>query len=298
MEINIYQVDAFTSKAFGGNPAGVVPNAKDLKEKHMQKIANEMNLSETAFVTHLYDDLFNVRFFTPICEVDLCGHATIATFYTLALKGYIKPIYNGIKTVYQQTKAGRLPVEIKFVDNIVDSVIMEQATPRSLGTLGNIKDILDSMSLDISDIGVGNEFIDPEIISTGLPDIILPIKKKEVLDNLKIDFTKMANICNEMDVTGVHAFYLPEKNSDKVYTRNFGPAVGINEEAATGTANGGLMYYLVQKHLIDKNKIISLQGESLKRPSEIHCYYEQKNDGVKIKVGGKAKIVIDGIMCF
>ncbi len=102
MQINIFQVDAFTDKSFRGNPAGVVPDARLLTAEQMQKIANEMNLSETAFVIPVNDELFQVRFFTPICEVDLCGHATIATFFLLAKKGYIKSIQNGIKTVYQK----------------------------------------------------------------------------------------------------------------------------------------------------------------------------------------------------
>lgn len=298
MEIHIYQVDAFTSQPFGGNPAGVVPNAKDLSEVEMQQIANEMNLSETAFVIPLYDDLFKVRFFTPLCEVDLCGHATIATFYTLASKGYIKPIENGTKTVYQQTKVGRLPVEIKFIDNTVDSVIMEQAIPKPLGNVELLEPLLDSMSINKSQIGVGDKYIEPMIISTGLPDIILPIKNKEVLDNLKIDFCKMAEICDQLKVTGVHAFYLPTINSSEVYTRNFGPSVGINEESATGTANGALMYFLNSTKLSNQRFITSFQGESLKRPSEIQCYINEDNGRIRIKVGGKAKIVIDGIISF
>lgn len=298
MEIHIYQVDAFTSQPFGGNPAGVVPNAKGLSDLEMQQIANEMNLSETAFVIPLYDDLFKVRFFTPLCEVDLCGHATIATFYTLALKGYIKPVENGSKIVYQQTKVGRLPVEIIFIDYCVDSVIMEQAVPRLLGTVELLDPLLDSMSLYRSHIGVGDKYIEPMIISTGLPDIILPIKSKEVLDNLKIDFCKMAEVCNKLRVTGVHAFYLPTLYSQEVYTRNFGPSVGINEESATGTANGALMYFLNSTKLINQKFITSFQGESLGRPSEIQCYMDEDGGEIKIKVGGKAKIVIDGIISF
>jgi len=84
MDIIIYQVDAFTDKPFGGNPAGVVTDARSLTDENMQKIAMEMNLSETAFVISKGDNNYQVRFFTPKCEVDLCGHATIATFYTLA----------------------------------------------------------------------------------------------------------------------------------------------------------------------------------------------------------------------
>lgn len=88
-KVSIYQVDAFTGKPFAGNPAGVVPEAEGLVGEELQLIAREMNLSETAFVTRSQDAGadFDVRFFTPVTEVDLCGHATIATFHLLAELG-------------------------------------------------------------------------------------------------------------------------------------------------------------------------------------------------------------------
>ncbi|WP_313756672.1 PhzF family phenazine biosynthesis protein [Tissierella sp.] len=294
MEINIYQVDAFSDKTFGGNPAGVVLDAEYLTEDTMQNIAKEMNLSETAFVTIKDDNLFTVRFFTPACEVDLCGHATIATFYTLAKLGYIKPIYNGIKTVYQNTKIGKLSVDIIFRDGEVDKVFMEQATPKEIKSITDMSSLTKSMRINIEDIGVLDNIIYPEIISTGLPDVILPINKKEVLDKLDIDMKELENVSQQLDITGVHAFYLPKIDSKFVYTRNFAPLVGIDEEAATGTSNGALIYFLKKNNLIKDNRIISYQGESMNRPSTIHCQIEEDMERSIIKVGGNAKIVIKG----
>lgn len=296
MDINIYQVDAFSDKAFGGNPAGVVLDARYLTEDTMQSIAKEMNLSETAFVTSVDGDLFTVRFFTTVCEVDLCGHATIATFHTLTKMGYILPIDDGIKRVYQETKAGKLAVDIMFKDGEVDKIFMEQAIPREIDIINDISPLLKSMGISMEDIGVLNDTIYPEIISTGLPDIILPIKKKEVLDGLDIDMKSLAEISKNLGVTGVHAFYLPEINSKIVYTRNFAPLVGIDEEAATGTSNGALIYFLKKNKLIEDNEITSYQGESMNRPSIIHCKIEDKDGSLIVKVGGNAKIVINGII--
>lgn len=296
MEINIYQVDAFSDKAFGGNPAGVVLDAKYLTEDIMQSIAKEMNLSETAFVTSIDEDLFTVRFFTPVCEVDLCGHATIATFHTLAKMRYIEPIDDGIKTVYQYTRAGKLSVDIMFKDREVDKIFMEQATPKEIGIVNDLNPLLKSMGINIEDVGVSDDMVYPEIISTGLPDIILPIKKKEVLDKLTIDVKSLSKISENLGVTGVHAFYLPEKNSKFVYTRNFAPLVGIDEEAATGTSNGGLIYFLKKNKLINDDNIVSYQGESLNRPSIIHCKIKEDDGNSIVKVGGNAKVVINGIM--
>lgn len=298
MEINIFQVDAFSSESFGGNPAGVVPNAKLLKTDDMQKIANEMNLSETAFVHQLDDKLFKVRFFTPICEVDLCGHATIATFYTLANKGYIKSIENGIIRAELETNIGKLAIDINYKNGEPSYILMEQNSPKSFGILEDIDELLESMNLIKTQIGVLGEYLNPEIISTGLPDIILPIKDRDVLDNLVIDFNKLAVVSQKYNVTGVHAFYLPEKNSNVVYVRNFAPLVGINEESATGTSNGALIYYLKKNNLIKDNEIVALQGRSLNRPSEIYCFIEEDGEKFKVKVGGNARIVMEGIIKF
>lgn len=298
MEINIFQVDAFSSKSFGGNPAGVVPNAKNLNTSDMQKIANEMNVSETAFVQQLDDNLFKVRFFTPICEVDLCGHATIATFYTMANKGYIKSIDNGIKRAELETNIGTFPIDINYKNGEPIYILMEQNSPKSFGYIEGIDGLLESMNLIKDQVGILDEYLEPEIISTGLPDIILPIKDKDVFDNLDIDFNKLSVVSKNHNVTGVHVFYLPEKNSKVVYVRNFAPLVGINEESATGTANGALIYYLKKNNLIIDNEIIALQGNSLNRPSEIYCFIEENGEGFKVKVGGNAKIVIEGIIKF
>jgi len=297
MSVDIYQVDAFTDKVFGGNPAGVVIDAEDLTEKQMQDIAKEMNLSETAFLTTIDPNNFIVRFFTPNSEVDLCGHATIATFYTLAKLGYIENKGKDKRTIYQETKAGRLAVEITFKKGKVDKVFMEQATPKEMGKINLIPELLLAMGIREQDMGVLGNNLHPEIISTGLPDIILPINDKETLDNLNIDIQSLIQISKKLNVTGVHAFYLPKLNSNEVYTRNFAPLVGINEEAATGTSNGALIYFLKKNKLIKSNNIISYQGESMGRPSEIYCSIEERNGKPTVIVGGTAKIVMKGSIC-
>lgn len=297
MSVDIYQVDAFTDKAFGGNPAGVVLESEGLNERQMQNIAKEMNLSETVFLSTIDPGNYKVRFFTPSCEVDLCGHGTIATFHTLAELGYISSNGKDKKTLFQETKAGKLAVEITFKNGVIDKVFMEQARPKDYGKVGEITELLLAMGINEADLGIPGYRIDPEIISTGLPDIILPINNKEILDNLQIDKGLLIKVSRKLEVTGVHAFYLPELNSKEVYTRNFAPLVGIDEEAATGTSNGALIYFLKKNKLIDGRKITAYQGESLGRPSQIYCSIEERNGGKIVTVGGRAKIVMKGRIC-
>lgn len=297
MGVNIYQVDAFTHKAFGGNPAAIVPDARSLNDTDMRNIAREMNLSETVFIVPEDEYNYQVRFFTPVSEVDLCGHGTIGAFFTLACMGYISPMSKGTKTIYQNTKAGKLSVEISYRDGEVEKVLMEQAKPRELGLVEDVEKILQAFNIERNDIGIGDEYLVPRIITTGLPDIMLPLRKRDTLDNLNVDFKKLSILSKELNVIGVHAFYLPEKNSEKVYTRNFAPLVGIPEEAATGTANGGLAYLLKKENYIEGDKIIALQGKSLNRPSYIHCQVEGEEPNYQIRVGGQARVILQGVMC-
>lgn len=296
VELTIFHVDAFTHEAFGGNPAGVVLDSKKLTTEIMQRIANELNLSETAFIKHMGDDQYHIRYFTPICEVGLCGHATIASFYTLAKQGYIKSIDNGIKTVRLITKDFKLDIDIEYQDREPMNITMEQNTPESYGVLDTIDEILFTSNLRADDIGFKDQKLNPEIISTGLKDIILPIKTKEALDKLEFDMCKLKELSKKLDAVGVHAFHLPEKDTSEVYVRNFAPLVGIDEEAATGTANGALLYYLKTHELISHNKITANQGENMKRPSKICCSIEEQNGKNIVKVGGSANITIEGIL--
>ncbi len=293
MGINIFQVDAFTNEPFGGNPAGVVPCAEGISEKVMQLVAREMNVSETAFIKREQEDLFKVRFFTPENEVELCGHATIGSFYILAKKLYIKPIENGIKTVYQDTKAGRLPVFISYKNGEVDKVTMEQAEPKSFGEVLDLEKLAKSLNLDIDDIGIEGLDVKPEIISTGLKDIIVPVKSRKILDGIEFNKDLLKEVSKDNDVVGAHVFYMEDTNKGEIYTRNFAPYVGIDEEAATGTSNGATLYYLKKNQILKGNTILAHQGQLMDRPSEIYC---EITDEGQIRVGGEARLSVDGIL--
>lgn len=296
MEYIIYQVDAFTNRPFRGNPAGVVIEATGLKEEDMKKIAMEMNLSETAFVFPKNKNNYEVRFFTPKCEVDLCGHATIAIFHTLAEKGYIEGIENGRIEVYQETKVGKLPVEIYYKNGKVEKIMMYQGKPKYINEVTRLGYLAGALGIREEEIGIEGQSVLPQIISTGLPDILLPLKSKKILDNLRPQYGKIKEISKRLNVTGIHAFTIDKQDNYICYCRNFAPLVGINEESATGTSNGALLFYLKRNNILSSNNIISYQGESLNRLSEIYCEIEEKESEIFIKVGGKATIVIEGVL--
>jgi trans-2,3-dihydro-3-hydroxyanthranilate isomerase len=296
----IYSVNAFSDSTTGGNPAGVVPNAINLNYNDMLNISRKINLSETAFVFPLQNDAsdYEVRFFTPTQEVNLCGHATIACFFALASKGIITGT-NDVKIINQKTKAGILPVKLYFKDNKIQSVMMTQTKPKFVFNVENIDELAEIMGVSACDIGIDGYSLIPQAVSTGLTDIILPVKSLSSLKSINPNFAKLTDYSNNLNITGVHAFTLEtEEESSTLACRNFGPAVGINEEAATGTSNGALGAYLVENGVLkfkDNVTIICEQGYYMNRPSKIIVKLERRKSDLTIEVGGKAIIVKEGI---
>ena len=279
--MKFYIVDAFTSVPFGGNTAGVVLLEDDKgfpSDTLMQKIAAQLRYSETAFIKQNGEKDFTIRYFTQEGEVDLCGHATIASFKVLMECG--KTTEGDV--CLNRTLAGDLNVYVG------EQIMMDMATPQVVGKEVEMKELYRIMA--------GREMetvqeLPVEIISTGLPDIILPLASVEELQSLKPDMQALAKLSKELEVTGVHAFAIADDNYT-AHVRNFAPLYGIDEESATGTANGALSYYLF-RHGIAKegDRCTYLQGEAMGRASEISAQIET---GGKIKVGGNAAIMASG----
>ncbi|MDT8337075.1 MAG: PhzF family phenazine biosynthesis protein, partial [Candidatus Izemoplasmatales bacterium] len=238
-----------------------------------QEIAKVVNYSETAFVLKSDKADFKVRFFTPTSEVNLCGHATIATFNLLRDLDFIKPgIYK------QETKAGILSLDVRE-----DFVFMEQVKPEF------------SDFVDIEEIRkcfkevFFSKRLKPQIVSTGIREIFLPVKSLEALNNLEPHFDEMIGLANKYNTIGIHAFALGDDCD--AYGRNFAPVVGVNEESATGTSNGALACYLY-KHQTKKENFVLRQGYSMNQPSEIIVNLKLLNNDIdKVWVGGKAEII-------
>jgi len=280
--VEVYLVDAFAEEAGGGNPAGVMPVADHLSDSQMQEIAKVMGVSETAFVLKGGQDYdVEVRFFTPTEEVDLCGHATIATF---SLLNELSKLPNGKRELIQKTKAGLL--EIKIRDD--GSVLMRQATPKKIDKNLIVGDLQEAMSINAEAIGVDGVMNQAEIWSTGLEDILLPIKDVKTLKAMAPNMDKLTKLSQSLDVIGVHAFSIDEHQ--RVWCRNFAPACGIPEESATGTSNGALGAYL---HLNlwkeDTSSFIAHQGDWMDQASRIHVNVLTKEE-IEVWVGGKAKL--------
>lgn len=281
--MKFYIADAFTEELFGGNPAGVVliPEGADFPaESLMVRTAAELRYSETAFVKKLGDKDFHLRYFTPTDEVDLCGHATIASFGVLMEEGLIR---SG-DFCRLQTKAGSLRVEIRQ-----GMVFMEMGEAALLGPVPDLSALAGVLGISESDFAM-----EPAIVSTGLPDILAPIRNRDLLLTMKPDFPAMAELSKELSVVGVHAFCLDPERQVTAWCRNFAPLYGIDEEAATGTANGALTEYLYRQGILkDEDRTLYLQGESMGRPSKIYGIFSA-SEKPRIRIGGSCRMLAKG----
>lgn len=231
MGLNIYQVDAFTDKPFSGNPAGVCVLSEKVTDEWMQKVAREMSLSETAFLIK-QDNGYNLRWFTPATEVELCGHATLASAHILWEQNYMSKNEEAIF----YTKSGILTAKN------IDNGWIELNFPTEPENETNIPaGLLESLGVQAKYIGK-NRF-----------DYIIEVGSEEEVRNLCPDFTALGKItCMGVIVTSKSA----SKDYDFV-SRNFAPGVGINEDPVTGSAHCCLAPYWMKR--LGKNQFIARQ---------------------------------------
>lgn len=289
---NLYQIDSFTKEKFTGNPAGVITNADGLNDEEMQKIARELNNSETAFIfssdSSEYDA--HIRFFTPRNEVPICGHATIAAHYARAIE-------NNLDTsrVFHKTGAGILPVDV-IKENNDYKIVMTQGKIE----FGNIIDrinkekLLKALNIKESDL-IENYKI--QIVSTGHSKVIIGIKRIETLHLLEPDYDELSKLSKIINCNGYYVFTMDSDNADiLVHGRMFAPAIGINEDPVTGNANGPLGAYFVHYNFVKHNnsslKFKAKQGEAINRSGIIEVEVKiEDNEPTEIKISGDAVVI-------
>lgn len=255
--IPIYQADAFTNKLFGGNPAAVCPLNEWLPAPLMQKIAAENNLAETAFFIPQGID-FELRWFTPELEIDLCGHATLATAHIIFTQlGYQNDVIH-----FHTLKAGRLTVTraddlytLDFPSRIAEPTEAPKGLLQALG---------------------GSEPV--EVLRSR--DYMLVYKTEAEVRALKPDF----NALSKIEALGI-IVTAPGENSDFV-SRFFAPAAGINEDPVTGSAHCNLIPYWADK--LKKNDLYAFQVSE--RIGELWCQLQRD----RVLMSGKAVTYLKG----
>lgn len=274
MQVTVLTIRAFTANSHGGNPAGVVLQADGLSGQAMQRIAAQAGFSEVAFVYPSSRASYAVRFFTPKTEVNLCGHATIAAWSLMYERGLVKP---GSYT--QETAAGILGIRV--ADDGV--VFMQQARAEFFAEIPSPQ-LAPLLGISEADFHSG---LKPQIVSTGLKDVLIPVRDETVLARVQPDLDAIAQFSTARECSGFHVFALLDGADSFTSARNFAPADGIPEESATGTSSGAMLCYLKNHRVLPDRDIYRLeQGRSMGALSYIYGRFEHET----VWIGGHATI--------
>lgn len=285
-----FTLDVFTSQHFGGNPLAVFPNGEDVPESLYQKIANELNLSETVFLFPKKGEVIPMRIFTPKKELPTAGHPTIGTAYLLAHLAHIKG-QNLAKLTFEQ-KIGKIPVTVDLRADGPGLITMSQPLPTFGPTHDDKKDKLaDILGLSITDL------TDAPIqeVSCGNNCLFIPILDTSSLARICVNTGKWVKLKPEVNHAFLYPYTLSGVQDGGVQGRMFAPEVGIAEDPATGSANGPLACYLTHHGLLAM-PAKSLQGYEMGRPSQLHLDTTIHSDGTitKVTVGGHSLLTGEG----
>lgn len=239
--LTIYQVDAFTDEVFKGNPAAVVPLAQWLDDDVLQKIAAENNLSETAFFSPNEKGEILLRWFTPTSEVELCGHATLATAHVM----YEEMGFTGNELVFQTRFKGPLAVSRTSTGY---SMTLPSLKPETVTNVPS--EIFSGLNLDVAEVLVSDDYL-----------VVLPTEE-DVLA-VKPDFSVLA----KLDKRGVIITALGSQSDVDFVSRYFAPSFGINEDPVTGSAHCISAPYWAEK--LGKNELTAKQVSE--RTGEMVC---------------------------
>ncbi|WP_457617367.1 PhzF family phenazine biosynthesis protein [Lutibacter sp.] len=256
--MDIFQVDAFTNKLFKGNPAAVVPLTKWISEKMMLNIAAENNLSETAFFVQKDNNCFEIKWFTPTCEIDLCGHATLAAAHIIFTE--LNPTASKIE--FKSAKSGSLFITKKgdwYTLNFPAESITEIETPAIL-----------------------EEALEVPVVKTyiGTWKCLAVLENEETIKQLTPNF----HLLTQLEHLGI--IVTSKGSKDDFVSRFFAPKIGINEDPVTGSAHTLLIPYWAKE--LTKNNLTAKQLSD--RTGILKCLYL----GDRVEMSGQAVTYLKG----
>ena len=233
MELNIYQLAAFTAESFGGNPAAVIPLDTWIDDELMQKIAAENNLPETAYFVPTGESEWEIRWFTPVVEIDLCGHGTLAS------AAVIRSLGHDIWPITLHSRSGHLKVDVSADQFVLD---FPSSPPCQIDVPEGLEDALGTQ---VNDCLQGGEML------------LVTLDDELAVATLRPDFVKLAGIIE-------HGLIITSRGDEVDFvSRFFAPAIGIDEDPATGSAHCVLTPYwsaMLSKRTLEARQISSRVG--------------------------------------
>jgi trans-2,3-dihydro-3-hydroxyanthranilate isomerase len=296
-EINIKQVDAFSDKAFGGNPAGVVLNANSLDEEEMLLIAREMNLSETAFVVSSDKSDFRIRWFTTQKEVLFCGHATVAAIHAIGEEGLYSTSEEGEYSFEVETLVGIL--NVRLIKNQDDLTVFLEAPQSSFSKEDIDIDFL-TQSLNISRDSLAQL---PIYIDRTIDYMFIPLQSLHYLKSYVYNYHLLKTFGEKYSIKGFSLFTTDTfEEANNVHSRFFCPYYDDIEDPCTGSANAPLAKLLVMHEIVEMSEnntfVLAEQGDFIDRPSRLKIKVEKSGGDLKSTIVGNAFTVINGVMRF
>lgn len=286
-----YIVDVFAQEKYNGNQLAVFVDAGTLTSHQMQRIAKEINYSETTFITsnQSREGGYDVRIFTPAQELPFAGHPTLGTAYIIQQEIVKQPV--GQVTLNLQV--GQIPVTLHYADNSVNLLWMQQKPP-IFGHQFDVDAIAQVLNLPVDDLD--SNFPIQEV-STGLPFIIVPLKTLAAVKKAKVNLEPYFKLISNTEAKAILIFcpetYKPENNLN---VRVFCDYLGIPEDPATGSANGCLAGYLANYAYFGADSIDTRveQGYEIGRDSLLLLKAQKTDADIKVFVGGKVIMVARG----
>jgi len=291
--------DVFTDRIFGGNPLAVFPDATGIDPAFMQTIADEFNLSETVFVLPPEDaaNTARVRIFTPAAEVPFAGHPTLGTAHVLAATGAV-PLAGDETRIVLEEGVGPVPVTIRArAGKPVFCELSAAQMPEFGPAPPPAAEIARVLSLDPGDLAIE---MPPRAVSCGVPFLFVPVLDRAVLARARIDLAAWRASLGDFWAPSVYVFALdPELPDSTLRARMFAPAMGVDEDPATGSAAAALAGFLGAQPLASEGTLrwIVEQGFEMGRPSILAVEAERSGGAITaIRVGGGTVIVSTGEM--
>ncbi|MEC4986184.1 MAG: PhzF family phenazine biosynthesis protein [Oscillatoria sp. PMC 1068.18] len=285
-KLNFYIVDVFAQEKYTGNQLAVFSGAETISDEEMQKIAQEINYSETTFILNkrLENNGYNVRIFTPKKELPFAGHPTLGTAYILRNK----ITENNPEIINLNLKVGQISVTFQE-----EFIWMRQNSPTFNNYL-EINAVAAALNLEPDDI---DSRFPIQAVSTGIPFIIVPLQSLAAVKKAQLNKELYLNLVKDSEAKEILIFapetYAPENDLN---VRVFAELLGVPEDPATGSANGCLAGYLVKYSYFGQQKINLKveQGYEINRPSLLLLKAQENNAKIEVNVGGKVVMVAQG----
>ncbi len=297
-ELKVIQVDAFTDIPYGGNPAMVILGTDSLNEAAMQKIASEMNVRETVFVSSSKVANFKFRYWTPKGELPFSGHPTIAAFHALIEEGLLE-VVKDVNMVSLETNAGVLAIEtVKNETSGLHEIQITHEQPKFMDTY-DPKDYAEALGLTLADILSPNPV---QTVSTGNPHLIIPLSTMKAMERIKPNWDQLEELRKGADYVSIQVFTrdVKEVTSD-AHVRHFAPGLGVNEDPVTGSGAASMGSYMIRYGLMEPTipvtSIVVEQGHFVGRPGKIFVEVQGDQENIRqVKVSGTGVTVLRGVI--